>query len=229
MFFFDGVGLLLIIPPMLFALYAQSRVRSTYAKFSRVAASRRFTGAQIAEQLLREAGLDHVRVEQTRGALTDHYDPRKQVVRLSPQVYGSGSLAAAGIAAHEVGHAIQHDQAYGPLSIRNGLFPLANIGSKMAMPLFFIGIIFAGPFAFMMDVGIAIFIFAVLFQVITLPVEFNASSRALHLLETGNILHDREMSGAKRVLNAAALTYVAATAVALTQLIRLLLLRGSRR
>ncbi|MGI6097648.1 MAG: zinc metallopeptidase [Dethiobacteria bacterium] len=226
LFLGNPIGLMVVIPALLFTLYAQSRVSGAYAKFSRIAAARGFTGAQVASQLLQDAGIDHVRVEQTRGTLTDHYDPRKKVVRLSPQVYGGSSLAAIGIAAHEVGHAIQHDQFFAPLAIRNALFPLASLGSQLAMPLFFIGLFFAG-FDFLMDVGIAVFLFAVLFQALTLPVEFNASSRALHLLDEGGFLVGKELAGAKQVLNAAALTYVAAMAVALTQLFRLLILRNS--
>ena len=214
---------------MIFAMYAQSKVRSAYARYSRVRSSSSITGAQVARTLLDRAGLEEVKVVQTQGQLTDHYDPRQKVVRLSPQVYGDSSLAALGIAAHEVGHAIQHDTDYLPLGIRNSIVPLASLGSRAAFPLFFIGFIFSGSgLEILMDIGIAVFLFAVLFQAITLPVEFNASNRAIAILEGGGYLNSQELNGAKQVLSAAALTYVAALAVAFAQLFRLLLLRDRR-
>ncbi len=220
---------LLVIPAMLFALYAQSKVRSTYARFSRVPSFRGLRGADVARTLLDRAGLHGVRVEMAPGHLTDHYDPREQVVRLSQPVYAGSSLAALGIAAHETGHAVQHASGYFALNLRNSFFPLAQLGSSMAMPLFLLGFLFAGTMGVLMDIGILLFLFAVLFQVITLPVEYNASSRAVQLLaENGLIVRDEE-AGVRSVLSAAALTYVAATAVAVSSLLRLLLLRGSRR
>lgn len=229
MWFFDTGMILLVIPAMIFAMYAQSKVRGAYERYSRVHSSSGVTGAQVARTILDGARLEEVKVVQTQGQLTDHYDPRQKVVRLSPQVYGDNSLAALGIAAHEVGHAMQHDTDYLPLGIRNSIVPLANLGSKAAFPLFFIGFIFSGGgLEILMDIGIAVFLFAVLFQAITLPVEFNASNRALAILEGGGYLNSQELNGAKQVLSAAALTYVAALAMALAQLFRLLLLRDRR-
>ncbi len=229
MWFFDTGMIIFVIPAMIFAMYAQSKVRSAYGRYSRVHSSSSMTGAQVARTLLNQAGLEEVKVVQTQGQLTDHYDPRQKVVRLSPQVYGDSSLAALGIAAHEVGHAMQHDTDYLPLGIRNSIVPLASLGSRAAFPLFFIGFIFSGSgLEILMDIGIAVFLFAVLFQAITLPVEFNASNRAIAILEGGGYLNSQELNGAKQVLSAAALTYVAALAVAFAQLFRLLLLRDRR-
>ena len=229
MWFFDTGMIIFVIPAMIFAMYAQSKVRSAYGRYSRVHSSSSMTGAQVARTLLNQAGLEEVKVVQTQGQLTDHYDPRQKVVRHSPQVYGDSSLAALGIAAHEVGHAIQHDTDYLPLGIRNSIVPLASLGSRAAFPLFFIGFIFSGSgLEILMDIGIAVFLFAVLFQAITLPVEFNASNRAIAILEGGGYLNSQELNGAKQVLSAAALTYVAALAVAFAQLFRLLLLRDRR-
>jgi Zn-dependent membrane protease YugP len=227
--FFDSGMILFVLPAMFFALYAQNRVRNTYARYSRLYPAGSLTGAQVARSLLDNAGLEQIKVVQTAGQLTDHYDLRSRAVRLSAPIYGNNSLAALGIAAHEVGHALQHDSGYLPLGVRNSIFPLAGIGSRAAFPLFFIGFIFgSGGLSFLMDIGIALFLFAVIFQAITLPVEFNASSRALVLLADGGYLQGRELAGAKQVLNAAALTYVAAMAVALGQLFRLLMLRNRR-
>jgi Zn-dependent membrane protease YugP len=211
---------------MILALYAQNKVKSTYGHYSRLHSGNRLTGAEVARLLLDKEGLEQIKITQTRGYLTDHYDPRAGVVRLSPQVYHDNSLAALGIAAHEVGHAIQHHNGYAPLGIRNAIVPLANFGSRAAFPLFFMGFLFSGGLGFLMDVGIAIFLFTVLFQIITMPVEFNASKRAVAILENGGYLQGEELNGAKKVLNAAALTYVAALAVALAHLFRLLMLRG---
>jgi len=220
----DSGYILFVLPAMIFAFYAQHKVTSAYARYSKKFASGSMTGEEVARNLLKEARMEHVPVELTQGHLTDHYDPRAKVVRLSTGVYRTNSLAAIGIAAHEVGHAIQHDTGYAALGIRNAIIPLASIGSKVAIPLFLIGLIFSG--GFLMDLGIAIFFFAVLFQAITLPVEFNASSRALALLEGGGYLQKEELKGAGEVLNAAALTYVAGLAVAMAQLFRLLMIRG---
>jgi len=224
--FLDSGFIVLVIPAMIFALYAQNKVRRIYGHYSRISSRNRLKGSEVARLLLDKDGLDHIQVLQTQGYLTDHYDPRAGVVRLSPQVYNDNSLAALGIAAHEVGHAIQHRNGYVPLGIRNSIIPLANFGSRAAFPLFFMGFLFGGELGFLMDVGIAVFLFAVLFQTITMPVEFNASKRAVAILEDGGYLSGEELAGAKQVLNAAALTYVAALAVALAQLFRLLMLRG---
>jgi Zn-dependent membrane protease YugP len=211
------------------ALYAQFKVQSTFQKYLRVGSSSNLTGAQVARELLDKNQLHNVPVEITPGNLSDHYDPRRRILRLSPEVYHGRSLAALGVAAHETGHAIQHANEYIPLNIRNAVFPVASFGSSLAFPLFFIGLILGRGGLFLMDLGIILFSVAVLFQVLTLPVEFNASSRALQMLEGGGYLsRGQEIAGARKVLSAAALTYLAATAMAVLQLLRLLVLRGSR-
>lgn len=229
MFFWDYTFFLLI-PPLILALYAQQKVRSTYKKYSAVFASSRLSGADVSQRILQSYGADDVKVERTRGSLTDHYDPRKHTLRLSEGVYGSNSLAAIGIAAHETGHALQHHTGYFPLYIRNVIYPVSSFGSTLAFPLFFIGFLFSreGP-SVLMDIGILLFAGAVAFSILTLPVEFNASYRALNLLRDGGFLKKDELNGASKVLKAAALTYVAATAMAAMQLLRLILLRQSRR
>jgi Zn-dependent membrane protease YugP len=220
----------LLIPAVILAIYAQQKVRGTYSRFSGIMASSRLTGAEVAHQILNLSGAGEVKIEKIRGQLTDQYDPRNKVLRLSEGVYSSHSLAALGIAAHEAGHAVQHQSGYFPLHIRNAIYPAANIGSTLAFPLFFIGFIFSRQGAnFLMDLGILLFIGAVVFTVLTLPVEFNASRRALVLLKEGRYLNDEEIVGARKVLSAAALTYVAATAMAVIQLLRLFILRSSRR
>ncbi len=228
MFFWDYTFFLLI-PPLLLALYAQAKVRGTYAKYSRVGASSRITGAQMAKEILNLGGANHVAVEETPGRLSDHYDPRKRKLRLSPGVYESQSIAALGIAAHEAGHALQHHTGYAPLHLRNAIYPVASFGSTLAFPLFFIGFLMSskGP-SILMDIGILLFSGAVLFSLLTLPVEFNASKRAMALLGERGYLKGRELDGARRVLSAAALTYVASTAMAAMQLLRMFLLRSSR-
>ena len=227
MFFFDPTFILLI-PALILAFYAQSKVKSTFARYSQVRSSRGFTGEQVARQLLDMRGLGDVKVEATKGALTDHYDPRSRKLALSETVHDSASVAALGVAAHETGHALQHADAYGPLMLRTNLVPVANFGSMLAFPLFIIGFLFANSVGWLMDVGIIIFSAAVVFSLLTLPVEFNASSRALALLRQGGYLNDQELPHARAVLNAAAWTYVAAATMAVSQLIRLLILRGSR-
>jgi Zn-dependent membrane protease YugP len=220
---------LLVIPALILAFYAQARVKGAYRKYSQIFASSRITGAQAAHQLLQTAGAGDVVIEKQPGELTDHYDPRKKVLRLSQGVHDSASIAALGIAAHETGHAIQHHQNYQPMHLRSLIYPVASIGSTLAFPLFFIGFIFSksGP-SILMDIGILLFAGAVAFSVVTLPVEFNASKRALALLEERRFLTPDEMVGAKKVLGAAALTYVASTAMAAMQLLRMFLLRQSR-
>ena len=224
--FFSMTDLMLLIPAFLLAMYAQMKVKSTYAQYNKVRSRSGLTGAQVARNILRENNVTDVDVEEIGGKLSDHYDPRAKKLRLSSDIYHSSSVAALGIAAHEVGHAIQHNVQYAPLHFRNGLFPVANIGSQLAMPLFIAGLFFQRSMGFLMDVGILLFVGAVLFQVVTLPVEFNASSRALYQLETGGYLARDEIKPARKVLSAAALTYVAATAVAIMHLVRLLLIRG---
>ncbi|MCJ7680058.1 MAG: zinc metallopeptidase [Candidatus Aminicenantes bacterium] len=228
MFFWDW-SIFLVIPPFILAIYAQSRVKNTYAKFSRIPAASRITGAEAARRILSASAAGNVPVERTKGRLSDHYDPRKKVLRLSEGVHDSQSLSALGIAAHEAGHAIQHAQGYVPLQLRNTLFPVANLGSTLAFPLFFIGFLFSrnGP-SILMDIGILLFAGAVVFSVLTLPVEFDASKKAMVLLRDTGFLRGEELNGAKSVLSAAALTYVASTAMAAMQLVRMFILRGSR-
>lgn len=232
MFFpFGDPSFILLIPALLFAMYAQFKVQSTFQRFLRERSQSGLTGAQVARRLLDDNGLQAIPVEPVQGRLTDHYDPRSRRLRLSKDVYHSNSLAAIGVAAHEAGHAIQHSTNYVPLGIRNNLFPVASIGSQLAFPLFFIGL-FLGAGASvvgqaLMVIGIWFFVGALAFQVVTLPVELNASGRALGLLRKGAYLDAREIPKARAVLTAAALTYVAAVAVAAMNLIRLLVLRGA--
>lgn len=225
MFYFDPTYLI-ILPALIFAFWAQSKVTSTFRKYLKVYGAANYSGAQVARQLLDAHGLNDIPVELTKGSLTDHYDPRKRVLRLSESVYHSTSVAAVGVAAHEAGHALQHAQNYIPLGIRNNIYPIANFGSQAAFPLFFIGLIFNTPT--LMTVGIWFFVAALIFQLITLPVEFNASNRALKLLTNGGYITETELPKTKAVLSAAALTYVAAVAVSAMQLLRLLIIRNSR-
>jgi hypothetical protein len=224
--------MILLIPGIILAVYAQSKVHSTYRKFSEIACASGRTGKQIAETILRQNGIGDVEVEEGHGFLSDHYDPIHRKVRLSPHNFSEPSVAAVSVAAHEVGHAIQHAQGYAPLQFRTALFPLANIGTNLAFPILLIGMLFLpGKLIFgvsMIDIGILLFSFGVLFQLVTLPVEFDASRRALVQLNRLGLVAPREQAGAKKVLDAAALTYVAAAAAALLQLVRLLILRDRR-
>lgn len=224
MFFWDPTFILLI-PALLLAFYAQFRVQSAYKEQSRVRNAYGLTGYKAAMELLRINGLTDVEVEEVPGNLSDHYDPRKKVVRLSSENFRNPSLASVSVAAHEVGHAIQHATGYFPLQLRHSILPATQLGSWLALPLFFIGFLFQTPF--LMDVGIIFFAGVVLFHVVTLPVEFDASNRAMKQLQANGFLTAAEVTGAKKVLNAAALTYVAATAMAALQLIRLLILRSA--
>ena len=224
-FFFDPT-ILLLIPALILAIWAQMKVKGAYAQYSRVMARNGMTAKDVARRILDENGLYNIPVERTAGSLTDHYDPRGKVLRLSETVYNSPSIAAIGVAAHEAGHALQDAGAYAPLKVRNSIVPVVNLGSGMAFPLFFIGFLFGAPV--LMDVGILFFVGVLVFHLVTLPVEYNASGRALKILSGTGILASDEMKGAKAVLNAAALTYVAATVMAALQLVRLLLLRGMR-
>ena len=220
MFYYDPTYLLLI-PAMFLALYAQFKVSSNYSKWSRVPSVTRLTGAQMARKILDTNGCSDVRIEQISGKLTDHYDPQNGVLRLSSEVYCSSSIAALGVAAHEAGHAIQDAQDYAPMRIRASLVPIANIGSGAAMPLFFLGLLFS--WQPIVKIGILCFSLSVLFYLVTLPVEFNASSRAVAVLADG-YLPDDEVRGVKAMLSAAALTYVAAALQAVLQLARLILI-----
>jgi Zn-dependent membrane protease YugP len=220
-------SIVVLIPAMLLAMWAQLRVKTTFSRYSQVRSQGGLTGAQIARNLLNAAGLHDVPVEPIHHHLGDHYDPRQRRIRLSPEVYSSTSLAAVGVAAHETGHALQHQNNYVPLQIRNGIYPLAAFGSNAAFPLVLLGLITG--MTGLLTVGIWLFVGALAFQLITLPVELNASSRAMRLLNQRGYTQGNEMRGVKAVLQAAALTYVAAVAVALSQLIRLLILRGASR
>lgn len=226
-FFYDWTYLLLI-PALLLSLWAQFRVSSTFNRFSRVRASSGMTATQMAEQLLHAEGVYDVSVERTRGNLTDHYDPKNMVLRLSDSTANSTSVAALGVAAHEAGHVLQHRDGYAPLMLRTAAVPVVNIGSNLSWPLFLVGLIFS--WEPLLYAGIALFALAVLFAIITLPVEFNASKRALAALEANGYLQPgEEMRGAKKVLSAAAMTYVASAFMAIMQLLRLLAIAGVRR
>jgi Zn-dependent membrane protease YugP len=222
-FYFDPTYVLLI-PAIILALYAQTKVQSAFNKYSQVPSRIGMTGADVARQLLHNNQIYDVTVELTNRRLSDHYDPRSKTLRLSPEVYNSTSLAALGIAAHEVGHAIQHSTEYIPLRLRNAIVPIANIGSNLALPLLLLGVFLGLPNLAL--IGVVAFSLAVLFQLITLPVEFNASGRAIEALEVGGYLGRDEVGSTRKVLNAAALTYVAATLMAVMQLLRLLLISG---
>lgn len=215
--------LILLIPAFLLSLYAQYKVRSTYNRYSQISSSRGLTGAQAARMVLDSAGLTNVGIEVAGGTLSDHYDPRTRVVTLSPGVGQSDSLAALGVAAHEAGHAIQHSEGYAPFRLRSTIVPVANLGSNLGIILFFVGLVFFRD-GLLMNIGIVLFAAAVLFTVVTLPVEFNASRRAMAQLENRSILVGDELIGARKVLSAAALTYVAAALMAILQLLRLILI-----
>ena len=226
-FFYDWTHILLI-PALILSMWAQFRVSSTFSRFSKVRASSGMTATQMAEQLLHAEGVYDVSVERTRGNLTDHYDPKNMVLRLSDSTANSTSVAALGVAAHEAGHVLQHRDGYAPLMLRTAAVPVVNIGSNLSWPLFVAGLIFS--WEPLLYAGIALFALAVLFALITLPVEFNASKRALAALETNGYLQPgEEMRGARKVLSAAAMTYVASAFMAIMQLLRLLAIAGSRR
>lgn len=227
MFYFSFSYFWILIPPMILAIYAQSKVNSTYNKYSRIRNMKGYTGADAAAALLRYSGITDVSIERVSGRLTDHYDPRTKVLRLSDAVYGSTSIAAIGVAAHETGHAVQHATGYTFLKLRSALVPISNIGSNLAMPLIIIGFILGGS-GKLITIGIILFAIAVLFTIVTLPVEFNASSRAIQMLESNGILNYDEINPAKKVLSAAALTYVAAAASAVASLLRIVLMARNR-
>ncbi len=223
MWFWDPT-MIIILPGLALAFYAQARVRSAYKKYSKIQNSRGMTGAQAAQALLNINGISDVQIEEVEGTLSDHFDPNAKKVRLSSENYRGTSLAALSIAAHEVGHVIQHANGYVPLKLRYSILPVTNLGSWLAFPLVFIGLFLRTPF--LMDLGILFFGGVLVFHLVTLPVEFNASHRALAQLSGNGYLVGEEFSGAKKVLNAAALTYVATTAVAALELVRMILLRN---
>lgn len=229
MFYFDPTYMLVIVG-VIICLLASAKMRSTFQKYARVRSHSGMTGREAAEEVLRRAGIYDVRVERVAGNLTDHYDPRTKVLRLSDATYGSNSIAAVGVAAHECGHAIQHAQGYVPLKIRGSLVPVANLGSTLAWPLILLGLLFTGESSVMfLNLGVLAFFLAVLFQIVTLPVEFNASNRAIRILGSSGIMYPEEVKDTKKVLSAAALTYVAGAAAAILQLLRIVLLTGRRR
>jgi len=218
--------LIFVMPALIFALWAQARVSSAYRQYSEMNSGAGLPAYMVAAKLLQESGLGDVRIERVPGELTDHYDPRDKTLRLSSGVYDSSSVAALGIAAHEVGHAVQHAVGYAPLAIRNGLVPVVQLVSNAAFPLFLIGLITQS--GFLMDLGLLFFLGAVIFQIVTLPVEYDASKRAINMLEGLGFIAGQESVAVGNMLNAAALTYVAATAMALAQFLRLFMLRGRR-
>ena len=219
----------LVLPCVLLSLWASANVNSTFKKYSKQYSQRRLTGAEAAQRVLSANGVHGVRIEKVSGNLTDHYDPRTNVIRLSDNVFGNTSTAAIGVACHEAGHAVQYAEGYFPIKVRAAIIPVTNFGSKLAMPLILLGILFSA-FSYMGDtlvyLGIACFGLSLVFQLVTLPVEFNASRRAIQSIEQGNMLTEEEQKGARKTLRAAALTYVAATATALAQLLRLLVIFG---
>jgi len=228
-YYFDPTYFLVLIGAII-CMIASANVKSTYKRYSQMRSMTGMTGAQAAERILRAAGISDVSVGRVAGELSDHYNPAKKVVNLSDSVYGSTSVAAIGVAAHECGHAIQHAKGYAPLKFRTWFVPVANFGSKLAWPLILIGLFITTESSqLIINAGIILFSFAVIFQLVTLPVEFNASSRAMVLLEQQGILSDQELPYTKRVLSAAALTYVASAAASLLQLLRIIMLFGGRR
>ena len=224
---FDPYYWILIVPSLLLAVLAQMMVSTNFKKYSAVHNQRGYTGADAARMILDSNGLYHVRIERVHGNLTDHYDPKDEVIRLSDSVYGSASVAAVGVAAHEAGHAVQHATGYVPIRIRSAIIPITQIGSQLSIPLILLGFLF--QFQPLVFAGILFYATAALFQLVTLPVEFNASSRAMKVLEQSEMLTGDELTGAARVLRAAAMTYVAALLTALAQLLRLILIFGGRR
>ena len=229
---FDLTYLVLVLPCVIFSLIASAKVNSTFNRYSQKLSRRNITGAQAAQEVLHQAGVAGVTIERVSGNLTDHFDPRTNVIRLSDQVYQATSVAAIGVACHEAGHAVQYAKHYAPIKLRAAIIPITNIGSKLAMPLILLGILFSFGESYsygFVYAGIACFALSLVFQLVTLPVEFNASRRAMQAIADAQILTDEEQKGARKTLTAAAMTYVAATAVALAQLLRLLLIFGGRR
>ena len=228
---FDMTYVVLVLPCLILSLWASSNVNSTFKRYSRQFSARRITGAEEAQRVLSANGVRGVRIDRVSGNLTDHFDPKTNVIRLSDDVFGSTSTAAIGVACHEAGHAVQYAEGYAPIKLRAAIIPITNFGSRLAMPLILLGLLFsfAGNFSYtLVYLGIACFGLSLVFQLVTLPVEFNASRRALAAIEQGGILTAEEQQGARKTLRAAALTYVAATATALAQLLRLLVLFGGR-
>ena len=218
---YDYYYFILVIPAMLVSLWAQIRVKGTYSKMSKLQNTRGLTGAQAAQRVLSYYGITDVRIEPVAGSLTDHYDPRDNVIRLSQGVYNASTIAAVGIACHEAGHAAQHAESYKPIAVRNAILPVANIGSSSGLWIAVIGLML--NWTILVQIGIILYAFVALFQLVTLPVEFNASSRALKVIDETGMLQDEEYKGARKVLSAAAMTYVAALLVSIMSLLRLIL------
>ena len=222
----DPLYLYLVLPAIILSLFAGIKVKSTFAKYSNEFCG--YSGADAARRVLEANGVYNVKIERVSGSLTDHFDPKTNIIRLSDAVYGATSIAAVGVAAHEAGHAVQYAKGYSPIKIRTAIYPICNLGSRLSLPLLLMGLIF--NFSFLMDIGIIFFAVALIFQLITLPVEFNASSRALAAIRESNILFDEaQIKGARKVLTSAALTYIAAFLVSLTQLLRFLSIANRRR
>ena len=228
-YYFDYSYFLFMLPALILSLYAQIKVNSTFAKYSKIKNSNGLTGSEAAYKVLAQNGVTNVAVEHISGNLSDHFDPQTNIIRLSDSVYSSNSVAAVGVAAHEAGHAVQYANNYAPMKFRRVLVPITNIGSTLSIPLIFIGLLLPIQYDFIVNIGIALFSFAVLFQLVTLPVEFDASRRAITTLEQSGTLYDEELIGAKKVLSAAAMTYLAATFSAVMSLFRLILIAGNRR
>lgn len=220
---------LMVLAGAILSMVASAKVNSTFQRYAKVRSMSGMTGAQVARKILDRNGLNNIPVEHVSGNLSDHYDPSAKVLRLSDSTYNSVSVAAIGVAAHECGHAIQHKEGYGPLKLRTAIVPAANIGSRLGVPIILLGLFFGGGGSFLVNLGIWVFSLAVLFQIVTLPVEFNASNRALVMLEDYGVLGSDEKRKAKSVLSAAAMTYVAAAASSILQLLRLIILFGGRR
>lgn len=226
-FYFDYYYVILVIPVFIISMIIQGKLNSTFRKYSQIGNARNITGAQAAEMVLRYYNIQDVRIERINGNLTDCYDPINKVIKLSDAVYGSSSIAAVGVACHEAGHAAQHAEKYLPIRVRNSILPVCNIGSRFSIPLLLIGVLFSIPQ--LVWVGIGFFAFTAVFQFVTLPVEFNASNRALNVVESTGILSFEEKRGAGKVLKMAAMTYVASLAMSLAQLLRLILRFGGNR
>lgn len=226
--YYDWTYLVFMLPCFIISLICSARVKSTFSKYSQIQNSRRLSGAQAAHRLLSAKSVTGVRIEAVSGSLTDHFDPRSNVIRLSEPVYGQTTVAAVGVACHEAGHACQHAEGYIPNKIRSAIVPVANFGSKLSWIFLLVGMLLPKQYNFVITIGIVLFSASVLFTLITLPVEFNASSRALKIIKETGMLNEEEYDGAKKVLSAAAMTYVASAASAVAQLLRLLLIANSR-
>ena len=229
LFYYDYTYFVFIVPALIITMIAQYKVQSTFKKYSRIVTVKGMTGAQAADSVAKYGGASGVRIQQIAGSLTDHFDPRNNTISLSEDVYGSTTIAAVGVAAHEAGHSIQHAKGYLPNKIRGVLVPISSFGSRLAIPFVIVGLILPVQYNFVVTIGIALYGLAVLFQLVTLPVEFNASFRAIKALDETGILYPDELEGAKKVLIAAAMTYLAASFTAIMSLLRLLVLAGNRR